>query len=107
MNYMLDTGVGFWDPLVFVAGLMLVLLVSYIIWSRGEKDSQQKVQGEAFFSGDRAPTDGFRARDMYWGFTKEFRVYYERMVDLHTGVINDYVVWYMALMALLLILIAI
>ena len=106
MNFVLDTGVGFWNPLVFVAGLLLVLLVSYRIWSRGEKGCQRGVQGEAFFSGDPAPRDSVRAKDMYWGFMEEFKIYYERMVNLHTGVINDYVAWVIALMAVLLILVA-
>ncbi len=105
MSLMLITGVGFWDPLAFLAGFLILLLISYIIRSMGEESYGKGIQLEAFFSGDIPPGKGIHVGNLYWGFSDALRGYYKKVVALHTGIVNDYVAWFVALMAIILILI--
>ncbi|MCK4492221.1 MAG: hypothetical protein KAU03_06330 [Candidatus Altiarchaeales archaeon] len=105
MNFILETGVGFWNPVVFLAGFLILLLISYLIWSIGEKGYGKGVQREAFFSGGLPPGERIQAKNLYWGFMEALKGYYGWAINLHTGIVNDYVAWFIALMAIILILI--
>jgi len=104
MNLILETGVGSWDPAVFLAGFLILLLLSHLIWSRGDASYSKGVQEEAFFSGELPPGDGIAAKNMYWGFTEALKKYYSWAINLHTGIVNDYIAWFIALMAIILVL---
>ena len=32
---------------------------------------------------------------MYWGFTHALKGYYDKLVPLHSGVVNDYLSWFL------------
>lgn len=36
---------------------------------------------------------------MYWGFFDAMKRYYEPTVHAHTGIVNDYLIWLLALTA--------
>ena len=105
MNLILKTEVGFWNPVVFLAGFLIILLISYLIWSRGEKGYRKGIQRETFFSGDLPPKKRIQAENLYWGFLEALKGYYKWAINLHTGIVNDYIAWFVALMAIILILI--
>ncbi|OYT26791.1 MAG: hydrogenase [Candidatus Altiarchaeales archaeon ex4484_96] len=105
MNLVLATGFGFWNPIVFILTLMLLMIVSYLIWRQGEENQGEGIQGNAFFSGDLLMDKGVQAQNLYWGFTSALREYYDWMIKQHTGIINDYVAWFIALTAALLLLV--
>jgi len=106
MNLILKTEVGFWNPIWFLIALLLIFFISYLIWSRGERGYRKGVQREAFFSGDLPPGERIQAKNLYWGFSEALMLYYKKVIALHRGIVNDYVAWFIALMAIILILIA-
>lgn len=106
-GFILKTAAGFWNPIWFLIALLLMFLISYILWLRGEKGYKEKgIQREAFFSGDLPPGKRIQAKNLYWGFSEALKGYYKWAINLHTGIVNDYVAWFIALIAIILILIA-
>jgi hypothetical protein len=107
----LETGTGFWNPVLWIVAFVIALIIAYIIWALGEssyrKDSQQV---KPYLSGNPEPTKGevhVRAGNLYWGFTEAMKGYYSRVVPLHTGILNDYVLWFLAVMALVLVIVGV
>jgi len=100
---LLKTGAGFWNPLVWLAALLVTALAVYVIRSRGSKKYRPGTgQTMPFFSGNRPPEDGIKSGNMYWGFFEALKRYYKWMRRLHTGIVNDYVFIYVLVMVLLM-----
>ncbi|MGC9307311.1 MAG: hydrogenase [Thermoplasmatota archaeon] len=99
---------GYWSPLVWIIAVIVAGLVAYILWGLGSKQQQGGEQGTPFLSGHPGPSKEeahVRADNMYWGFTEALQGYYTAMKRIHTGVINDYVLWFIGMAALFFILI--
>ena len=61
-------------------------------------------------AGNAEPEKGavhIRASNLYWGFLQALKGYYEAIVPLHTGVLTDYMVWFVAVTALLLVIVGV
>jgi hypothetical protein len=105
----LETGYGFWSPIVWVIAIAVVSLVAYIIWSLGEKEYRKDTeQTRPFISGNPEPAKGMvhiRAGNLYWGFTEALKGYYDWLVPAHTGIVNDYVLWFLGIMAVIMLII--
>jgi len=86
-----STGSVAWSPLMLVAGVAIAIAIAYL----GE-------QGMAFFSGNRHPDDGIGSENLYWGFFKSMEGYYEFMKKMHSGIVNDYVFWFVLVVVVLL-----
>ena len=98
----LETTGGFWSPILWVIAFVITLLIAYIIWAIGERKHQQGEQRRPFLSGNREPEKAavhIRAGNMYWGFTDTLKSYYRTMQQLHTGLLNDYVLWFIGMAA--------
>jgi len=93
----------FWAPLVCLVALLIVLALSYAYRSRGNDSFEEGTeQGEIFLSGEAAPTEGerhVRSHNMYWGFFEAMKRYYDPTVRAHTGIVNDYLIWLLAVAA--------
>ncbi|MDH7594076.1 MAG: hydrogenase [Methanomicrobiales archaeon] len=102
------TGAGYWNPLVWLGVFLLLLVLAYLFWFRGESGYRREgEQTKPFLSGNRAPARGemhLRASHLYWGFTEAIRGYYERVVPAHTGVLNDYLLWFLGVMSFILVI---
>lgn len=93
----------FWAPLVCLLALLIVLVMAYLYRSRGNDSFREgSEQGEIFLSGEDAPEEGqrhVRSHNMYWGFFEAMKRYYDPTVRAHTGIVNDYLLWLLAVAA--------
>jgi len=93
---------GFWGPVAWIIALIVALLVAYFIRSRGEKAHKEGVQSEEFLMANPRLSEEkthVRAHNIYWGFFEGLKKYYDPTINTHTGIINDYVIWFTALIA--------
>jgi len=102
----LKTGYGEWNAIVMavVFGL-IILIVYYFVYKRGNPAFQRNtLQVYPFMSGNRIddPEAGrIPADNVYWGFLEVFKGYFESMDEAHTGNINDYLHWFVVVVAIL------
>jgi hypothetical protein len=103
IELVLRTGAGFWNPLLFLVSLGIMLLIIYFICSLGgkkyEKDTEQTMP---FFSGNPPTKKNMTPSSLYWGFSEAMGDYYAWMEKIHTGVVNDYIHWFILTTVVLL-----
>lgn len=101
----LETGKGFWEPITFIAFALLVCVAILIIRSFGKKDfAYSKDKTRAFFSGNLVDeSNRVKASDYFWGFFEAMKHYYNLTIRIHSGIINDYVLWFIIIASFLLI----
>ena len=106
----LQTGSGFWNPLIWIFVIIIVFLIVYIIRGFGEKSYKKGTeQVKSFISGNPEPSKKMhiRATNIYWGFMEGLKGYYDIAMKAHTGIINDYVLWFIGMMAILFVIIGV
>ena len=93
-----------WAPLVCLIALLIVLAVAFVYRSRGNASFEEGTErGEIFLSGEKVPEEGqrhIRSHNMYWGFFEAMKRYYDPTVRAHTGIVNDYLIWLLAVGAI-------
>lgn len=102
----LETQHGIWVPLAFVLFASLAMLVSYAFSLLGKKDfAYSKVKAKPFVSGNDASAYGvISASDYFWGFFRATENYYKLVKGIHTGLVGDYVFWFVVVASILLII---
>lgn len=106
----LETGSGYWNAVVFVIVFVVIALAVYVIRCFGEKGHKKGEQAKPFLSGNPEPEKGkvhVRAGNIYWGFTESLKGYYSAMKNLHTGNLNDYIYWFIGVLAIMLLVITV
>ena len=105
------TGTGNWNPLAWILGIAVALVIAYLIWARGEAGWKAGTsQTEPFISGNPEPQKRqvhIPSGNLYWGYLEAMKGYYERIVPLHTGDLNDYMTWYLSVMLTILVLVVV
>lgn len=104
----LDSYGGYWSPIVWLIAFIVAFLIAYILWGLGEKKHKKGEQAKPFISGVEEPSKGevhVRGGNVYWGFTEALKGYYNLMKKMHTGVLNDYVLWFIGIAAILFIVV--
>ncbi len=103
----LNTGYGFWTPLVLLASGVIACLVVLIIRSFGEKRYKPKTEQTLPFLSGAGVTDPsalkVSSKNLYWGFTQGLSSVFNGLKGFHSGDVNDFVTWSIALMALILL----
>lgn len=93
----LNTGAGVWNPIFWLAALGIGLLVSYYFIagsSTGTRSTGDK--GMPFLSGNpETEKQHVKASNIYWGFLEALKGYYKVLGDIHTGLVSDYVFWFL------------
>ena len=93
----------FWAPLLCLIAFLIVIAITYAYRHRGEAGYKEGTeQTEVFLSGEDVPEEGLRhirAHNMYWGFFEAMKRYYDPTVRAHSGIVNDYLIWLLALTA--------
>ena len=93
-----------WSPIVLVVAFLVLAAVAYFFRSRGQaKYKKGTIQAEIFLSGEAPPEPEkrhVRAHNMYWGFFQALKQYYETTMNAHTGIVNDYLIWFTCMVAL-------
>lgn len=106
---MLRTTEGYWDPIVWIIAFIVIAVVIYIIRSFGRSDASGKGdQAKPYLSGNPEASkeaSHVRAGNLYWGFIESMRGYYNVIMKIHNGIINDYVAWFVGITAILFIVI--
>lgn len=90
-----------WNPLIFVISLAVIALISWIIRRAGE---DKKKKTSAFFAANPVPP-GNKIKDIYWGFYIALGKVYEVLKDLHSGLLNDYIYWFVLLIVIISVVI--
>jgi len=107
----LHTGHGAWNPVFYVLAFAVTLIIGWLIWSRGRSDYNTGKESTApFLSGNEEPGKEavhIRASNLYWGYTDALSGYYNLVRPLHTGNAADYLLAYLAVTALLIIVVVI
>jgi hypothetical protein len=99
-----DYGYAVWAPLVWIIA-MVVIGVMVLIWrSRGQKSYKKGTpQTDVFLSGTKVPSEEERhvkSENIYWGFFESLKELYSAIMKPHTGIVNDYLLWLVAILAI-------
>ncbi|MBA7711667.1 hypothetical protein ES703_120633 [subsurface metagenome] len=100
----LESGFPFWNPLVWLIACLVMIALAFLFRSRGQKKyKKDTAQTAIFLCGEEVPDAEqrhIRAHNIYWGFFETLKGYYVAIIKPHTGIINDYVTWYIAITVL-------
>jgi len=103
MTFILDSGYAFWNPLIWIIVFIVIMIVVYFFRRRGQKGYKKDTdQTRIFLCGEEVPEEGerhIRVGNIYWGFFETLKEYYEQLLRPHTGIINDYILWFVAITA--------
>ena len=101
---------GVWSPMSWLLIMCIVLLAITIVAVTSKYDRVSAVSsGEAdakhalFFSGEEAVYSQVGGSDLFWGFKHNWRHYFSFMHDLHSGILNDYALWAVVDLALVML----
>lgn len=107
----LDTGSGFWNPLIWIIAIIIAFLIIYIIRGFGNKDyKKQTEQTKVFLSGNPEPEKEklhVGGSNVYWGFLDSFKWLYKILDRMHTGNVSDYILWFVIIMGILFIVVGV
>jgi hypothetical protein len=106
--FTLETGSGFWNPLVWIASFIIAFLIIYIIRSFGNKTyKKDTTQTTVFLSGNPEYTSDamhVKSSNLYWGFTTTLNWIYTVFKRMHTGNVSDYILWFIIILAIFMIM---
>jgi len=103
---MLRTIGGYWDPIVWVVSFIVIVIIAYTIRAIGRKEYKKGEQIKPFLSGVEEPSKEkvhVRASNIYWGFIEALKGYYDYMKKMHSGIVNDYVAWFVGVAAIIFV----
>ncbi len=100
------TGQGFWTPLIWLAAALGTFGLAGVLWWRGRREYKRGTEQELpFLSGERAENPQVGALHLYWGLGEALRPLLERLGNWHSGVLNDYVGWFIVVFGVVLLLV--
>ena len=109
--FTLDTGSGFWNPIIWVSAIVIAFLIAYILRGRGKKEYKEETgQTQAFLSGNpeyEKEQMHIKGSNVYWGFAESLKWVYNILLKMHNGNVNDYVLWFVIVLAILFILVGV
>ena len=83
--------------------------MAYFLRSRGQKNyKKDTAQTKIFLCGEEVPEPEqrhVRGGNVYWGFFEALKGYYSGVVRPHTGIIGDYIIWFIAIIAVIAMII--
>ena len=102
--------VGVWEPISWLLILCIALLSVTIVAVASKYDRVSQCSGEAvdskyelFYGGEAQEFSQVGGGDLFWGFKHNWRGYFDVMHRLHSGVVNDYALWAVVDLALVLL----
>ena len=102
--------VGVWEPISWLLILCIALLAVTIVAVASKYDNVSQRSGEAvdskyelFYGGEAQEFSQVGGGDLFWGFKHNWRGYFDVMHRLHSGVLNDYALWAVVDLALVLL----
>jgi hypothetical protein len=105
--FTIETGNGFWTPIVWVIAIIVAFLVIYILRIFGNKTFKKDTeQVKSFLSGNpELPKDQMHVKssNLFWGFTQNMEGFYKILRKMHTGNASDYILWFVIVLAIFLL----
>ena len=102
--------VGVWEPISWLLILCIALLSVTIVAVASKYDKVSQRSGETvdskyelFYGGEAQEFSQVGGGDLFWGFKHNWRGYFDVMHRLHSGVVNDYALWAVVDLALVLL----
>jgi len=99
-----EFGYAFWNPIVWVIAFLVIVALAFYFRSRGQKQyKKDTAQTKIFLAGEEVPEPEqrhVRANNVYWGFFEALKGYYNGVMRPHTGIINDFILWFIILVAI-------
>ena len=106
--FTLETGSGFWNPILWISAIIIAFLIAYILRGFGKKEYKEKTgQTQAFLSGNpeyEKEQMHVKGSNVYWGFVESLKWVYNVLFKMHNGNVNDYTLWFVIVMAILFII---
>ncbi|OUJ18561.1 putative membrane protein [Methanonatronarchaeum thermophilum] len=103
----LTTGAGYWDPIVFLIAGLIISIIVLLIYRAGAGNYTSEMAGKPYLSGNpeiSKEDSHVSGENLYWGFVEGLKEFYHVMEKMHTGIINDYILWYVGALATLLLI---
>lgn len=104
MTSIIESGYEFWNPVIWLIAFVVVMVIVYFFRRQGEeKYKKGEAQAQIFLCGEEVPEAEqrqVRGGNAYWGFFETLKEYYSGIIRPHTGIVNDYVIWFIAVMAI-------
>jgi len=111
MKFILESGYPFWNPLIWIIVFLVVMVLAYFFRRQGQKGyKKDTAQARVFVCGEEVPEAGqrhIRVGNIYWGFFETLKDYYNQILRPHTGIINDYILWFVGITAISAIILVI
>jgi uncharacterized membrane protein YraQ (UPF0718 family) len=108
MTAILESGYAFWNPIIWIIVFVVLGIMVYFFRRQGQKEYKKDTdQTRIFLCGEEVPEAGerhIRVGNIYWGFFETLKEYYNQVVRAHTGIVNDYIIWFVAAAALSVII---
>ena len=102
--------VGAWDPVSWLLVLCIALLAITIVAVAGKYDNFSRCKAAAadgkyqlFYGGETQELSQLGGDDLFWGFKHNWRGYFNYMHRLHSGIVNDYALWAVVDLALVML----
>lgn len=109
--FTLESGSGFWNPILWMLILFIAFLLLYGIRGFGRSTYKKGTeQTKIFLSGNQEPSSQdmhIKASNLYWGFTTNLKNVYTGLRRMHTGNASDYVLWFVIIVAVLFLIIGV
>ena len=106
----LQTRHGAWSPLAWTAAMLVALALAWLFRACGRKDSAKGGEAATPFVSANPVRDPEEARvpssHLYWGFLHAMERYYRRMRAFHSGILSDYVLWFLLTVGVLFVAVA-
>lgn len=100
------TGQGYWSPLIWVAAALGAVFLATLVWWRGRREHQHGTDQELpFLSGERVENPQVGALHLYWGLTEALRPFLSRLRNWHSGVVTEYVSWFLVILGIIVLLV--
>jgi hypothetical protein len=109
--FTLESGSGFWNPILWILVLLVTFLLFYGIRGFGKSAYKKGTeQTKAFLSGNKEPSPEemhVKASNLYWGFTTSMKSIYSVLRNMHTGNTSDYILWFVLVLAVLFLILGV
>ena len=108
---LLETGSGFWNATLWVIVVLVIGGIVIFIRNKGEESYKKDTeQDKPFISGNPELTkedSHISASHIYWGFAEALKGYFNPLIKIHTGNINDYSGWIIIITVIILIMVGV
>ncbi len=103
---------SYWNPIMWLVLFVIILLAFFLVMLLG-KSGRGKVSSApagfvdgkyaTFFGGEASTFSHVSGSDLFWGFRKNLKGYYDYMLGQHSGVVSDYALWVVASLAFVIV----